>query len=261
MGGGRGRRSRRINNPRFKAGEFVVGPGGWQHYVLINDGAGFNVVDARAIPPQAYLGVVGMPGVTAWYGLNKIIAPRPAKRSWSPPRPARSAAWSANSPGSQARKTRRHRRRRGKMRLCHETNSVSTPASITSRARFRREMKAALPNGLDGLFENVGRRAVPAMPARLNDFARIAICGLIASYEGAPTVSAGHAAVPGPAHPDRGLHRLRPPADLAAGAERTRRTCRLRPTALSRNGARRGWKARRRRSSTCCTAAILARCW
>ena len=53
--------------------------------------------------------------------------------------------------------------------------------------RFAEEMKAALPNGLDGLFENVGGEPFAQCLRRLNDFARIAICGLIASYEGAPT--------------------------------------------------------------------------
>ena len=59
----------------LKPGDFVVGPGGWQLYAL-SDGAGFSVIDVRAAPMQAYLGVLGMPGVTAWYGLNKIIKPK-----------------------------------------------------------------------------------------------------------------------------------------------------------------------------------------
>ena len=63
------------NNPRFKAGDFVVGRGGWQLYSL-NDGNGVRVVDAKAVPLQAYLGPAGMPGVTAWQGVNKIIAPK-----------------------------------------------------------------------------------------------------------------------------------------------------------------------------------------
>ena len=49
--------------------------GGWQRYSL-SDGASLRVVDAKAAPIQAYLGSLGMPGVTAWYGLNKIIAPK-----------------------------------------------------------------------------------------------------------------------------------------------------------------------------------------
>src|SRR5208337_2137287 len=51
------------------------GMGGWQRY-FVCDFSNLNVVDAKAIPIEAYLGPVGMPGVTAWYGLNKIIAPK-----------------------------------------------------------------------------------------------------------------------------------------------------------------------------------------
>ena len=65
MGGGTVGEVVESNNPRFKTGDFVVGMGGWQQY-FVTDGAGFNIVDAKAIPLQAYLGVVGMPGVTAW---------------------------------------------------------------------------------------------------------------------------------------------------------------------------------------------------
>ena len=48
-------------------------------------------------------------------------------------------------------------------------------------------MKAALPDGIDGLFENVGGEPFRQAMGRINDFARVAICGLIASYEGEPT--------------------------------------------------------------------------
>jgi NADPH-dependent curcumin reductase CurA len=54
-------------------------------------------------------------------------------------------------------------------------------------SNFAEEMKAALPNGIDGLFENVGGEPFQLAMRRINDFARIAVCGLIASYEGALT--------------------------------------------------------------------------
>ena len=75
MGGGTVGIVEASNHPRFKAGDAVVGMGGWQRYSL-SDGAMLRVVDAKAIPIQAYLGSLGMPGVTAWYGLNSIIAPK-----------------------------------------------------------------------------------------------------------------------------------------------------------------------------------------
>src|SRR5271154_735796 len=76
MGGGTVGIVEASNNPRFHPGDAVVSTGGgWQRYSL-SDGKGLRVVDAKAIPIQAYLGPLGMPGVTAWYGLNKIIAPK-----------------------------------------------------------------------------------------------------------------------------------------------------------------------------------------
>ena len=64
---------------RFAAGDRVVGMGGWQEYSVIdvNVPGVLRKVDTNRIPLSAYLGAVGMPGVTAWYGLMKIIAPKP----------------------------------------------------------------------------------------------------------------------------------------------------------------------------------------
>ena len=75
MGGGTVGIVEASNNPQYKVGDAVVGMGGWQRYGL-SDGRGLRVIDAKTIPVQAYLGPLGMPGVTAWYGLNKIIAPK-----------------------------------------------------------------------------------------------------------------------------------------------------------------------------------------
>ena len=75
MGGGTVGIVEASNNPQYKVGDAVFGMGGWQRYGL-SDGRGLRAIDAKAIPIQAYLGALGMPGVTAWYGLNKIIAPK-----------------------------------------------------------------------------------------------------------------------------------------------------------------------------------------
>ena len=63
------------NHSGFKPGESVFGLLGWQRY-SVSDGRGLRVVDTQTIPFQAYLGPVGSPGITAWYGLNNIIAPK-----------------------------------------------------------------------------------------------------------------------------------------------------------------------------------------
>ena len=62
-------------HPQFKVGEKVVAYLGWQEYG-VSDGTGVMKADTRVVPLSAYLGPVGMPGVTAWYGLNRIIQPR-----------------------------------------------------------------------------------------------------------------------------------------------------------------------------------------
>src|SRR6185369_8041092 len=64
-------------SPRYQPGDKVVGMGGWQQYSVVNaDQLGaLRKVDAAQVPLSHYLGAVGMPGVTAWYGLVKIIEP------------------------------------------------------------------------------------------------------------------------------------------------------------------------------------------
>ena len=68
-------------SPRFAIGDQVVGMGGWQEYSIVDttSRAMLRKVDTTHIPLSAYLGAVGMPGVTAWYGLMKIIAPKPGE--------------------------------------------------------------------------------------------------------------------------------------------------------------------------------------
>ena len=63
------------NNPRFAVGDMVVGALGWAE-MGVSDGVALRKVDTSHIPLSAYLGVVGMPGMTAWYGLNRIMQPK-----------------------------------------------------------------------------------------------------------------------------------------------------------------------------------------
>lgn len=185
MGGGTVGVVEASNNPRFKVGEAVVGMGGWQRYSL-SDGAALRVVDARAIPIQAYLGSLGMPGVTAWYGLNKIIAPKTGETVL-----VSAATGAVGSVVGQLAKLTGARPvgiAGGKEKCAYAVKELGYGACIDHKSpNFAEELKAALPDGIDGLFENVGGKPFELALRRLNDFARIAICGLIASYESAPT--------------------------------------------------------------------------
>jgi len=172
-------------NPRFKVGEAVVGAGGWQRY-SVSDGRDLRVVDAKAIPIQAYLGPVGMPGVTAWYGLNRIIAPKPNETVL-----VSAATGAVGSVVGQLAKLAGARTvgiAGGPEKCAHAVRELGYDVCVDHKSlRFPEDLKDALPNGVDGLFENVGGEPFQQALRRLNDFSRVAVCGLIASYEGAPT--------------------------------------------------------------------------
>ena len=185
MGGGTVGEVVESNNPRFKPGDKVVGMGGWQDYSL-SDGRDLNVVDASRIPLQAYLGPVGMPGVTAWYGLNKIIAPKAGETVV-----VSAATGAVGSVVGQLAKIAGAKTvgvAGGPEKCAYAREELGYDLCVDHKSpNFAAEMKAALPDGVDGLFENVGGAPFAACMRALNTFARVAVCGLIASYEGAPT--------------------------------------------------------------------------
>ena len=222
MGGGTVGIVEASNNPRFKAGRR-----GRRHgrlaALFAERRRGLNVVDAKAIPIQAYLGPVGMPG------RHRLVRPQQDHRAesrarrWSfRPRPARSARWSASSPSIAG--ARAVGIAGGPEKCAYAVRELGYAACVDHKSpRFAEEMKAALPNGVDGLFENVGGEPFAQAMRRLNNFARVAVCGLIASYEGAPTRAARHADLPRQAVQDGRLHRLRSYGPVAAGDRRTGR--------------------------------------
>ena len=176
---------------RFAVGDRVVGMGGWQQYQVV-DGAApgmLRKVDTSRVPLSAYLGVVGMPGVTAWYGLVKIIAPKAGESI------VVSAA--SGAVGGVVGQLARLRGARavgiaGGPDKCHAVvNEFGFDACIDYREhRDARSLAAALksacPDGIDGYFENVGGMTLDAVMLRANAFARIAMCGMIAGYNGEP---------------------------------------------------------------------------
>jgi len=185
MGGGTVGVVEASNNPRFHPGDEVVGMGGWQRY-SVSDGATLRVVDAKAAPIQAYLGSLGMPGVTAWYGLNKIIAPKARETVL-----VSAATGAVGSVVGQLAKIAGARPvgiAGGEEKCAYAVKELGYAACVDHKSPgFAEGLKAALPDGVDGLFENVGGEPFRLAMRRINDFARVAICGLIASYEGAPT--------------------------------------------------------------------------
>ena len=178
---------------RYAVGDSVVGMGGWQEYSVVdaNQRGILNKVDTRHIPLSAYLGSVGMPGVTAWYGLMKIIAPKPGETIV-----VSAASGAVGSVVGQLAKVHGCRVvgiAGGPDKCRYVTEELGFDAcldhkQLTDLRSFSSALKAAAPNGIDGCFENVGGIGLDAVMLRANAFSRVALCGLIAGYNGEPLV-------------------------------------------------------------------------
>ncbi|MGO9429978.1 NADP-dependent oxidoreductase [Rhodoblastus sp.] len=165
----------------FAVGDKVVGMGGWQLY-SISDGSFLRKIEPNDIPIQAWLGVLGMPGVTAWYGVNRIIEPKPGETLVVSA--ATGAVGSVVGQLAKAAGARAVGIAGGAEKCAYAVETLGFDACVDHRAENLYELlKAATPKGVDGLFENVGGKCFDACARRLNDFARIAICGLVASYQ------------------------------------------------------------------------------
>jgi hypothetical protein len=167
-------------NPGFKPGDKVVGQFGWQQYG-VSDGKGLNKVDASRVPLSAYLGVIGMPGVTAWVGLLDICQPKQGETVV-----VSAASGAVGSAVGQIAKLKGCRAvgiAGGKAKCDYVVNELGFDACIDYKAgRLNDDLKAATPKGIDCYFENVGGEILDAVLRRMNAFSRIAVCGLISQY-------------------------------------------------------------------------------
>ena len=170
----------------FQPGDVVIGMLGWQEYGL-SDGAMLRKIDASRIPMSAYLGVLGMPGVTAWYGLNRICEPKPGATVL-----VSAASGAVGSAVGQLAKIRGCRAvgiAGGPDKCDYVTGELGFDACIDHREHrdlksMARAIRAAAPDGVDAIFENVGGVCLDGALANVNPFAKVALCGLIAGYEG-----------------------------------------------------------------------------
>ncbi|MEY2735530.1 MAG: putative NADP-dependent oxidoreductase YfmJ [Pseudomonadota bacterium] len=178
-------------HPKFAIGDTVVGMGGWQQYSVVDGNAPgmLRKVDTAHVPISHYLGAVGMPGVTAWYGLVKIIAPKAGETVTVSA--ASGAVGSAYGALAKARGCRVVGIAGGKDKCDYVVNELGFDACIDYKQHadtmsLSKALKEACPKGIDGHFENVGGKVLDAVMLRTNAFARIAVCGMIAGYDGAP---------------------------------------------------------------------------
>jgi NADPH-dependent curcumin reductase len=177
-------------SPKYQPGDKVVGYGGWQEYSVVNaDQPGLRKVDTSRVPLSYYLGAVGMPGVTAWYGLDRIIEPKAGETMVVSA--ASGAVGSAFGVLAKARGCRTVGIAGGPEKCKYVEDELGFHACVDYQEHkdarsLSKAIKEACPNGIDGYFENVGGMVLDAVMLRLNAFARIALCGMIAGYDGKP---------------------------------------------------------------------------
>lgn len=168
------------NLKNFSEGDWVVSLGGWQDYSISNGEMVFNLGKEPAMPSWA-LGIMGMPGFTAYAGLLEIGEPKPGETI---------AVAAASGPvGATVGQI-------GKIKDCrvvgiaggaekckHAVDNLGFDVCLDRNSpTFAQDLKAACPDGIDVYFENVGGAVFDAVLPLLNANARIPLCGLISQY-------------------------------------------------------------------------------
>ena len=178
-------------SPKFQLGDKVLGSGGWQEYSVVNadDKGALRKVDTTQVPLSYYVGAVGMPGVTAWYGLVRIIEPKAGETMVVSA--AAGAVGSAFGALAKARGCRAVGIAGGPEKCRYAVEELGFDACVDYKqsadaAALSKALRDACPQGIDGYFENVGGMVMDAVMLRMNAFCRIALCGMIAGYDGQP---------------------------------------------------------------------------
>jgi len=164
----------------FAPGDHVLAASGWQDYAL-SDGTGVMSLGTDPQNPSWALGILGMPGYTAYAGLLKIGTPKPGETV---------VVAAASGPvGATVGQIARLKGCRvvgvagGPEKCAHVTGTLGFDACIDHRAEdFAARLAAACPDGIDVYFENVGGKVLYAVLPLLNPFSRMPVCGMVSWY-------------------------------------------------------------------------------
>ena len=165
-------------NERFKKGDHVLTQLGWQLFGSTKEAI---PVDGTKAPLSYYLGCLGMPGMTAYFGLKEIGQPKAgetlvvsaASGAVGSVVGQLAKSWGARAVGIAG----------GREKCDYVRRSLGFDACVDYKAgNLYRDLKEACPKGVDVLFENVGGEILDTLLRLMNPFSRIVICGLIAEY-------------------------------------------------------------------------------
>ncbi|MBB6136331.1 hypothetical protein HD842_004509 [Massilia aurea] len=183
MVGGTVARVEQSNHPDWKEGDVVVAYSGWQSFA-ISDGSNLRRVDPDSAPVSTAVGVLGMPGFTAYAGLLEIGQPKAGETVV--------VAAASGAVGSVVGQIARIKGARavgiagGPEKCAFVKDELKFDAVVDHRAPdFAEQLAKACPDGIDVYFENVGGQVLEAVKPLLNNFARIPVCGLMSHYNDA----------------------------------------------------------------------------
>ena len=170
------------NHPAYEEGKLVQGFVGWQEWLVASDEAPMlPVAEVPGVATSAYLGVLGMTGLTAWVGIRGIAKPSAGETVV-----VSAAAGAVGSVAGQLAKADGARVvgiAGGPEKCALLTDRLGFDAAVDYKADgWQRQLAEATPDGIDVDFENVGGEIMEAVFARINLRARIALCGLISGY-------------------------------------------------------------------------------
>ena len=175
-------------NEQFQVGDFVLGRLGWREN-FISDGKGILKIDPKVAPIQAFLGTLGMPGLTAYVGLLDIGKPKAGETVF-----VSAAAGAVGSVVCQI----------AKLKGCYVVGSAGSDAKVSwlleeagvdAAYNYKKvenvitEVGKNCPKGIDVYYENVGGIHLQAALAHMNKFGRIVMCGTIATYNATQPVA------------------------------------------------------------------------
>lgn len=168
-------------NGRFAVGDHVSSMNGWRE-LFVSDGAGLQKVDGSVAPPSAYLGVLGMPGLTAYVGLLDIGQPEAGQTVFVSG--AAGAVGSAVCQIAKAKGCRVVGTAGSQEKLAWLTAECGVDVTLNYRTveNLKTELLAACPDGIDVYFDNVGGEHLEAALWGMNEHGRIVACGSISTY-------------------------------------------------------------------------------
>eukprot|EP00271_Cylindrocystis_brebissonii_P017595 TRINITY_DN4633_c1_g1_i1.p1 TRINITY_DN4633_c1_g1~~TRINITY_DN4633_c1_g1_i1.p1 ORF type:complete len:345 (-),score=67.26 TRINITY_DN4633_c1_g1_i1:697-1731(-) len=171
------------DNPEFSVGDNVEGWAGWEDYTLFPEGKGLTKISPKdGVPLSYYLGVLGMPGMTAYFGFNDICSAKKGETFF-----VSAASGAVGQIVGQL----------AKLEGCHVVGCAGSAEKVTllkekfgydEAFNYKDEpdlgaaLKRCCPKGIDIYFENVGGKMLDAVLGNMNLNGRIAVCGMIAQY-------------------------------------------------------------------------------